>query len=445
MVENFEGITFLSEQHPFQDRTLKLISRVTPWEPATSSFEEEKGRNQPQFTQKYPSSQLATSSHIEYFEDPYHDIPAPAAGHSLFATMLNTSDPLIKIGITAVVCTIPAIATTAYRLWIRRGRYWADDAWALLSALSQFLMFSGVFIHITHSSPKGAMVAAYYLMAAPFYTVVWFARLSILFSIIRIDPSAVRRRLLLFVAALFFITTVVLVTQLFWVCEPEPGWKLEDSPQCVLTRQVVVLQIVTDVLADAILITAPLRLLRNLSDRKLRRRLTVIFSTCLITTVVSIVHAAFIFLRAGPQEVIAAIVEDNVSLIVCNVPVVVTSVMRLQRNAQKENASRGTALRFAPLGNTTTIGGGETATATTGWMNHFRWERDLGLEDESETGTTLSHIDIKSTSVQVQLLDVGGKPRPTSHFDEDTRKDPHPHHDFEEDARAKGSLRFQDG
>ncbi|KAF5380612.1 hypothetical protein D9615_004632 [Tricholomella constricta] len=364
--------------------------------------------------------------------------------------MLDASDPMVKIGITAAVCTVPAIASTIYRLWIRRGRYWADDAWALLSALSQFLMFSGVFIHITNSSPRKAMVAAYYLMAAPFYTVVWFARLSILFSIIRIDPSAARRRLLLIIAVLFFITTVVLVTQLFWVCEPEPSWKNENNPQCVLTRQVVVLQLVTDILADAILIIAPLRLLRNLNDKKLRRRLTVIFSTCLITTIVSLVHAAFIFVHAGPEEVMAAIVEDNVSLIVCNVPVVVTSLINIQRESRKANTTHGrSTVRFASwhpkstaVGETVN-GTGTMMTATTGWMDNFRWERELPEEsDESEVGTTtaLSNLDTKNTPVEVQLSDMSGgagKVLPThdNEFDVDL--------DAEDSSRTKVTWRFQ--
>jgi len=362
--------------------------------------------------------------------------------------MLNTADPLVKIGITSVVCTVPAIATTIYRLWIRRGRYWADDAWALGAALSQFIMFSGSFIHITNSTPKPAMVAAYYMMASTFYTVVWFARLSILFSIIRIDPSENRRRLLLVVAVLFFATTVILVTQLFWVCEPNPSWKDKNSPQCSLTRQVVVLQLVTDILADTILIIAPLRLLRNLSDRKLRRRLTVIFSTCLVTTAVSLVHAAFIFIHAGHKEVIAAIVEDCVSLIVCNVPVVVTSLLHIQRENRMDNTTghgRPSGLRFASWHPKSTAVN-ETATTThsttttTGWMDNFRWERELLSEsDESDhgTATVLSKVDLNNTVVEVQLSDVsGGKARNDSHeFDVDGVKD----------STQKRSWQFQDG
>jgi hypothetical protein len=70
------------------------------------------------------------------------------------------------------------------------------------------------------------------------------ARLSILFSIIRVDPSESRRRRLKYIAGLFFIVCCILISQLFWVCEPEPKWKDMPSPQCVLNKQVAICQLV---------------------------------------------------------------------------------------------------------------------------------------------------------------------------------------------------------
>ncbi|GLB37665.1 putative expressed protein [Lyophyllum shimeji] len=174
----------------------------------------------------------------------------------------------------------------------------------------------------------------------------------------------------------------------------------------------------------------PLRLLRNLRDRKLRNRLTVIFSTCLITTAVSLVHAAFIFVHAGHKEVIAAIVEDCVSLIVCNIPVVFTSLLRIQREHRRANATSGngrSGLRFA----------------RTGWMSNFRWDRDLP-ESESEPEpsdatsiTVLSNVGLKNPAVEVQLSKVSAKDRPTNEsreFDHDI-----------EDSQKKTTWQFQDG
>ncbi len=157
------------------------------------------------------------------------------------------------------------------------------------------------------------------------------ARLSILFSIIRLDPSERRRRRLLWIGVLFFLVLVILICQLFWVCEPEPKWKDMRSPQCTLNKQVAICQLVctsmiyigaidvlmywaADVIADLILIIAPLKLLSGLEDVGLRHRLMLIFSTCIVTTIVSLVHAAYILTLGGVKVVIAALVEVDESL-----------------------------------------------------------------------------------------------------------------------------------
>jgi len=68
---------------------------------------------------------------------------------------INIHDPLVKIKgilfppiyptksltllspppVTESVCGFVAICMTLLRLWLRRSRYWWDDAWALLSLL----------------------------------------------------------------------------------------------------------------------------------------------------------------------------------------------------------------------------------------------------------------------------------------------------------------------
>lgn len=121
-----------------------------------------------------------------------------------------------------------------------------------------------------------------------------------------------------------------LLLQLFWDCEPGLQWKQLPSPQCKLRKQVAILQLISaslprlllfgdpakptrsfaaDVLADCCLLYAPMRLFRSIMNRNLRKRLILIFSTCIMTTVVSLVHASFILISGGPREIIAAIVE----------------------------------------------------------------------------------------------------------------------------------------
>lgn len=46
-----------------------------------------------------------------------------------------------------------------------------------------------------------------------------------------------------------------------------------------------------DIISDGLLLAAPLKLLQGLQENGLRRRLMIIFSACVVTTIVSLVHA----------------------------------------------------------------------------------------------------------------------------------------------------------
>nr|GAT51399.1 predicted protein [Mycena chlorophos] len=275
--------------------------------------------------------------------------------------MLDVTNPLIQLKLTSAICSFFAFGTAGYRLYIRRDRLWADDLCVLFATLSLVVQVVAVFLHvpIPNNLSQTARVAAYYLMATTFYAVIWGSRLSILLSIVRIDPAPERRQRFYFIAAAFILALLMLLAQLLWVCEPEPSWKLAANPQCKLSLQVAVFQLVSDVLADAILLIAPLPLFRHLSDKALRRKLTIIFSTCIVTTIVSLVHAVLILKNGGTKVVIAALVEDTLSLIVANVPVVITSAFQI--TGELNHTSRGSSLRFTTLPwhfrtqNTTTI------------------------------------------------------------------------------------------
>ena len=112
---------------------------------------------------------------------------------------------------------------------------------------SLFVQIGAVFMHVEHPSnlSKLSRIVAYYLMAATFYAVIWSARISILFSIIRIDPDPFMRQRLKWLAAVFVGTIGFFLAQLFWVCENNhDDWKNMASPQCPLPKQVPVCQLV---------------------------------------------------------------------------------------------------------------------------------------------------------------------------------------------------------
>ncbi|KAJ7709047.1 hypothetical protein B0H17DRAFT_916276 [Mycena rosella] len=190
------------------------------------------------------------------------------------------------------VCLI-FVLIVLVRLYKQRGRFWADDAWALFAFLALIIQVVSVFLHVinSHTFPIEILTIdrsclfqiSHYLMATTFYAIIWASRLSILFSIVRIDPSEQRHTQLFWVAIAFFAVTLFLFAQLLWVCEPEPSWKDAPNPQCHLPLQIVICQLVTDIIADGILLFAPVPLFQNLADKVLCRKLTLIFSTCVCT------------------------------------------------------------------------------------------------------------------------------------------------------------------
>ncbi|VDB92045.1 unnamed protein product [Peniophora sp. CBMAI 1063] len=245
--------------------------------------------------------------------------------------MVSIHEANIDIRVTESVCAFVAICMTIVRLYIRRTRLWWDDAWTIFSFVFVLLQIAAAFLHVDNYSdlPKSGHVAAYYLLATTFYCIIWSARLSILFSIIRIDPDPRWQYRLKWVAAIFIAALLFFLAQLFWVCEPKGHeWKNLPSPQCHLGLQVVICQVVSDVIADLLLITLPIRLIYGMTDRALRRRLMFIFSTAIVTTFVSLVHAAYIIKDGTTSVLISAVVEDCMSLTVANLPVVATAVLR---------------------------------------------------------------------------------------------------------------------
>ncbi|KAL0959903.1 hypothetical protein HGRIS_011569 [Hohenbuehelia grisea] len=236
---------------------------------------------------------------------------------------------------TALSAPTVAMIITALRIIerIRTRKFGADDAFALLSAILLLIFVVGMFVHLDYPGlSRTTEIGLYYTLSEFFYAVLWTARLSILFSIVRIAPSLSMRRQLYFLAGTFFVCWAVLFAQDFWTCEGDPAWK--DSPlhQCVLGEKVAIAQLVTDVYADAALIAFPVRLLWNLRVSKGHRlRLLLIFSTSVITSIVSLVHAYYVLRVGGLEELVVAIVENAVSLIVCNSAVIVTTVLRFMK------------------------------------------------------------------------------------------------------------------
>jgi len=245
---------------------------------------------------------------------------------------------VITIRVVATLCGSVAICTTALRLYYRwsRGHLGYDDAWAGFSLFCVSFLIAGAWIRSDPSLSNEQRVIGYYMLQSAFTCVLWSARMSILFSIMRIIPYLMLlRRYSYGGAALFAAMWIVMIVQKVYVCETHSAWKSNPKAQCVLGKSVGIVELCTDVTADIILIILPVRLLWDISISPSRRKLLItIFSASIITTVVSIVHTSY---ELGPDrnaEGIAAHVEANTSLIICNLSVLVTWLVRVIQHGE---------------------------------------------------------------------------------------------------------------
>ena len=127
------------------------------------------------------------------------------------------------------------------------------------------------------------------------------SQFSILFSLIRIDPSKLMQSYLYLISALFSLICFFLMAQLIYVWN---WWEIK-APQCILSTQVAICKLTCrsrlslpwiTLIASAVdtvidlLLGLPIKLFIILQDKWWCHCVTVIFSTCIITSIVAIIY-----------------------------------------------------------------------------------------------------------------------------------------------------------
>jgi hypothetical protein len=183
---------------------------------------------------------------------------------------------------------------------------------------------------------------------------------------------------------------------------------------------------IADILADLALILLPLRLIRGIKERRLRWRLILIFSTAsssypkifpftiahsfiflsVMTTIVSLVHAALIITRGGIPVLISALVEDCMSLTVANLPVVATaSIIRLSTTAARMEDPDGDGQRWSSWIFRSRTQPAGTANTTAQLTTDFR-AKGGRVTGNTQTTTTDTTIDLTKKSA-ITTFEIG--------------------------------------
>lgn len=251
-----------------------------------------------------------------------------------------------KVTYIATVLLALACLVTLWRLVYRyRSRFglsWGDG-WAAFAMLMTILYDVGLWITTAPEGAKGitreARVATFYYAEVGWTSTIWAVRLSILCTVIHIAPTKRLKTALRFTGGLFVVFVFVLLAQKFWVCVPQKEWTQVAGELCDLGEQTAILEIVTDVIGDAVLVLVPSALFWSVKgmSRRLRIRFCAIFSMSFLTTVFSLWQIYYLIHPTnGISDILASDIEVFVALGICNLGVLVAAMYKIVCNADLE-------------------------------------------------------------------------------------------------------------
>jgi len=219
------------------------------------------------------------------------------------------SATLYGLSVIVVVC----------RLYLRfRTRLWFwDDTLVLIAVVAMSLFIAGLFL--LGLGPEGAYHSRYPLILG-YYIPIWFARLSILCTIIRLAPNPRTRNALCAAVLLFALECIFLIVE---EVRPTAMTTFQEWSRLALDWKqpdyISISQIITAIVSDALLVFLPLWILHSVKiEPALRSRLLVAFCISIITTAAGIVHVAVSVTIGGIPSLLCAALEIFVALFVCN-------------------------------------------------------------------------------------------------------------------------------
>ncbi|KAF9008394.1 hypothetical protein BDQ17DRAFT_146494 [Cyathus striatus] len=243
-----------------------------------------------------------------------------------------------KVSLT--ILHLIAICTSVIRVWQRKhtnGMWW-DDHLALIPAVMTVIQIVIIWLFFDPNLTNVKMqIALYWLLSFSWFTLIWMCRISLALSIARIFPAwATPRRYSLGLAVCFGIAYFGILSwqaTLHCVDDGAPN----PLRSCSVDRQnFIMFSVISDVLADIFLIASPFYMLWRIRLPKSQRRLVLtLFSASALTLASAIV---FIICNYSPWvngpgsrivTSMAAQLEACISVMVCNLLVVVTFFLRM--------------------------------------------------------------------------------------------------------------------
>ncbi|KAF8967770.1 hypothetical protein BDZ97DRAFT_1916703 [Flammula alnicola] len=272
--------------------------------------------------------------------------------------MLNVSFSVnLALNVVLTVVHTTAIVLTLLRLYYRTvtRRLWWDDFVAFFAVLLDCAYISALWF--AYAGPNSvllrheSLIVRYWLGVMLFLVVVWMTRISLALAIARIfPPRDSTRRFAIGMAILSTILYLVIVIQTSAICAHQPALNSSPRAACQWSTSLRVLVTVANIFSDALLVATPLyKLWRIRLPRNQRRLILGAFAASAMTTTATIACAVFQF---APEKwepaktnlrVKLSYLEAGISLIVCNLLVMVTFVHTMFHRGQDLELSDDTS------------------------------------------------------------------------------------------------------
>ncbi|KAK0202081.1 hypothetical protein DFS33DRAFT_1263870, partial [Desarmillaria ectypa] len=200
--------------------------------------------------------------------------------------------------VTATVVHGLAQIFTFFRLAYRsrKARLWLDDACASIAMLCSlvWLVCYWIFTDVPGVGPFGQSelfrIRSYWVDSAMFLTVVWYVRVSLMFSFVRSSPPGIfSRRLPFFGSVLFLLMWASLLAQRIYLCYRDKSWQDQSQPKCDNSRTILV-----EFFSNLIILATPaVTLIAGAVYHAQHRVLLILLFCAVIITATSVVHAVY--------------------------------------------------------------------------------------------------------------------------------------------------------
>ncbi|KDR78337.1 hypothetical protein GALMADRAFT_224707 [Galerina marginata CBS 339.88] len=251
----------------------------------------------------------------------------------------------IILAITHPIALITTVLRLAHRY--RTRRLWWDDFWALIALLADtmvWVIFMAIPMDGLEKKALSIQLLSEFGTLFSYTTALWAARTSVAVTIVRLLNPGVFRTAAKAATTVFTLFWLTLMVQKIFIC----GTRWSEVPTCTIPRATGYLELATDITGDLWLFLSPAYMLWHMKlPRRHHRLILTIFGCSLFTSASCVAHIYFILAHQPVWLGITGHIQLGVSIVVCNLLVLVTNIYRIfsndEENGRPASSARGTS------------------------------------------------------------------------------------------------------